>query len=268
MMRFHFTNIKCLLYKIIALAFLSVMMSNNCAAQSVEPLPHSVKALEDTVVSSDVSESDSQKTNIVIPDTAVLRSVPDSVIKRYKKDKDFAYANDAAYWAKEPVSNDKNFLGYFWDLITSKGVKVFAYLLIISVLLFAFFKIVVDNKLYLFYSPPRKLVAAETNEVDLESEDVDERINEAMIRMDYRHAIRWMHLKALRLLNEKEIIRFHADGTNQEYLAQFSNHKQSRNFQYLTHAYDYAWYGGFALTKQQAETLQQKFDQFYLAIES
>ena len=267
-MCFHLINKKYLLYKIIASAFLTVIISGNCIAQSVEPLPDSVRATEDSAVSSKAAESDSQKIDIIIPDTAQLRIVPDSVTEEYKKDKNFAYANDEAYWAKKPVDKDKNLLDYFFDFITGKSVRIFVYLLIAFVLLFAFYRIVIDNKLYLFYSPPKKLAAAESDGEVLQSEDFDEKIQQAMQSKDYRLAIRWMHLKALRLLNERELIRFHANGTNQEYLSQLSNHEQSKNFQYLTHVFDYAWYGGFALTQQQAEILQQNFNQFYSAIES
>jgi hypothetical protein len=269
-MRFLFINTKYSVHKIIAFAFLSLMISNHCIAQSVEPLPDSVKAVEDTVVvsNSNATESDSQKINITIPDTAVLRNVPDSVISRYKKDKDFAYANDAAYWAKDAPSDNKDFWYYFLAFITSTGVRIFVYILIAAVLLFAFYKIVVENKLYLFYSPPKKLNAIETDEANLQSEDFDAKIHEAMAAMDYRLAIRWMYLKALRMLDEEELIHFHAQGTNQEYVAQLSKHEQGMNFKYLTNVYDYAWYGGFVLTQQQAERLQQNFNQFYSAIES
>ena len=269
LMRFIPLNTRQLFCKIIGLAFLSVIISIRVIAQSLEPLPDSVRAVEDTVVSSVIAETDSQKTVvIVVPDTAVLRSVPDSVIRRFKRDKDFAYANDAAYWSKEPVAkkHNKNFLDYLWAFITSKGMRIFVYLLIAAVLLFALYRIVVDNKLYLFYSPPKKLIAGETTEADLQHEDIDENIERAMQAKDYRLAVRWMHLKALRLLNEKELIRFHAQGTNQEYLSQLSKHTEAKNFQYLTHVYDHAWYGGFTLTQQQAETTQQNFNRFYSAI--
>ena len=269
-MLFISLNTRQLFCKIIGLAFLSAIISNPMVAQSVEPLPDSVRAVEDTVVTSVIAETDSQKTIVIVPDTVVLRSVPDSVIRRYKKDKDFAYANDASYWAKEPENknHDKNFLDHFWAFITSNGVRIFVYLLIAFVLLFALYRIVVDNKLYLFYSPSKKLIAGETTEAELQNENIDENIEQAMHAKDYRLAVRWMHLKALRLLNEKELIRFHAQGTNQEYLSQLSNHKEARNFQYLTHVYDYAWYGGFLLTQQQAETTQQNFNRFYAAIEN
>ncbi len=272
------TNIQHLLYKIIVSAILAVIITCNCAAQTTEPLPDSVKTVEDdpiitsnsTVVSpgSATVESGLPKINKVVPDTAMLRSVPDSVINRFKKDRDFAYTNDSAYWAKEPVSNNKNFFDYFWGFITSKPVRIFVYILIIGVLLFAFYKIVAANRLYLFYSSPKKIKTEKNVEEDVYSENVDEKIRQAMQAMDYRLAIRWMHLKALRLLNDRELIRFHANGTNEEYISQFSNHGQSTKFEYLTRAYDYAWYGGFALTQQQAGALHQDFTQFYTSIES
>jgi hypothetical protein len=267
-MRFHFINKKYLLYKIIASSILTVVLCDNGTAQSVDPLPDSVKAMEDTVISSDVGESDTQKISTPVPDTVQLRSVPDSVIESYKKDKNFAYANDEAYWAKEPVNRDKNFLDYLFAFITSKSVRAFVYLLIAFVLVFAFYKIVIDNKLYLFYSPQKKLANPQSDEEALHNINLDEKIQHALQSMDYRLAIRWMHLKALHLLDERGLIRFHADGTNQEYLLQLSNHEQSKIFQYLTRVYDYTWYGGFALTQQQAEVLQQNFNQLYTALEN
>lgn len=267
-MHFPPINTKYPFYKTIATLILTVTISCNCWAQSVEPLPDSVKAVEDTVISSNVEESDSQKINGVIPDTAQLRTVPDSVIEKYKKDENFAYANDEAYWAKEPVDKDRGLPDRFFAFITSKGVRVFVYLLIASVLLFAFYRIVIENKLYLFYSPPKKLHVSENEQEALLEDDLDEKIRQSMQSTDYRLAIRWMHLKALRLLNERGLIRFHAHGTNQEYVFQLSNHDQSQVFKYLTHVYDYAWYGGFSVTQQQAETLQQNFIQFYKSIEN
>ncbi|HXB44609.1 MAG TPA: hypothetical protein VNV85_11150, partial [Puia sp.] len=77
-MRFHFINKKYLLYKIIASSILTVVLCDNGTAQSVDPLPDSVKAMEDTVISSDVGESDTQKISTPVPDTVQLRSVPDS----------------------------------------------------------------------------------------------------------------------------------------------------------------------------------------------
>ena len=257
-------------YKVIGLFIFFAITHVNGYAQSVEPLPDSVKATEDTIAHSNATESDSPKINIVMPDTVVLRSVPDSAINAFKRDKDFAYANDAAYWAKEPVgdNNYKDFWYYFWSFITSRGVRIFVYLLIAAVLIFAFYKIVVENKLYLFYSPPKKLAAIESNETDINNEDLEEKIHEAFQVMDYRLAIRYMHLKALRRLDEKGFIHFHSQGTSHEYAVQLSAHKQGKDFRYLTDVYEYVWYGGFTLTQQQAETLQKNFNRFYISIES
>jgi hypothetical protein len=257
-------------YRTIVLIFLLSMINFEGIAQSVEPLPDSVRAVEDTVIASspDVSTSDSQKINNAIADTAVLRSVPDSVNRIYKKDKDFAYANDAAYWAKEPPSDDKNFWYYFMAFVSSAGVRIFVYILIAAVLLFAFYKIVVENKLYLFYSAPKKMSVTEKEDTILEIEDFDEKIHRSMRAQDYRLAIRWMYLKALRVLDEKGLIHFHEQATNQEYVSQLSKHQQGGNFKYLTNVYDYAWYGGFVLTEQQAEKMQQNFNQFYTEIKN
>ncbi len=43
-----------------------------------------------------------------------------------------------------------------------------------------------------------------------------------------------MYLKALQLLNERQWIRYHADGTNYEYVNQMSGHKLASEFSFLT----------------------------------
>ncbi len=241
-------------------------------SQSVKPLPDSVQAVDDSVESSDASESDSSNISNVDMQPSVdsinLRSVPDSAVAALKKDKDFAYANDNAYLAKEPENNDKGFWDYFWQIISSKGATVFIYILIVAVLVFAFYKIVVDNKLYLFYSKPKKLNALVNNEVDISKEDIDDNINKAMLAKDYRLGIRYMHIKALRLLDEKGLIHFSAEATNHEYLLKLSATKFGKDFQYLTNAYEYAWYGGFGLTDEKGEMIRQNFNKFYSTIQN
>ena len=37
-------------------------------------------------------------------DSILLRTVPDSIVAAFKKDKRFAYANDPAYWTRQPAA--------------------------------------------------------------------------------------------------------------------------------------------------------------------
>jgi len=291
-MRLFFYNRKYLVYKVLVLCFVSVFAQQNSYAQKPNPLPDSISELGDSLISAPPSatvdsnvlyvdstltgydndslsgDPHSEKINTEPLDTVSMRIVPDDVVERHKIDKDFAYANDPEYWKKEavPRNNESNFSKLLRNFFLSTAFKIFVYLLLATVLLYALYRIIVDNKFYLFYSPKKTQEKLETESLDLPSENFDEKISQAMGAQDYRLAVRWMYLKSLQLLNGKGLIRYHADTTNHEYLIQFGEHEQKNNFRFLTHAYDYAWYGRFMISAAQAEMLQQQFNQFYIAI--
>jgi hypothetical protein len=235
-------------------------------AQSTDTITDSAKVSVDTVERSD-AENNSSKNETIIPEPIIMRAVPDSTVEKLKRNKDFEYANDPAYLAKEPESKRKNLRNNFWNFLTGDVVRVFVYTLLIGVLLFAFYKIIVDNKLYLFYSKPKKTSSVQKNESDNEiPENIDEKIKETLLVKNYRSAVRYMHIKALKLLDEKELIRSHAQSTNLYYASQLRNTQFGKEFQQLTNVYEYVWFGDFKLTEQQAETVQQNFNRFYSEI--
>ena len=291
-MRLFFYNTKYLVFKILVLVIVSVFAQQNSFAQKPNPLPDSISESGDSLISPPPSAKDdsnvlyldstltryendtlsgnshSAKLNTEPQDTVSMRTVPNDLVERHKIDKDFAYANDPEYWKKEPSprNSESNFSKFFNNFFQSTAFKIFVYLLLAAVLLYALYRIIVDNKFYLFYSPKKTQEKLETESLDLPSENFDDKINQAMSAQDYRMAVRWMYLKSLQLLNGNGLIRYHADTTNHEYLLQLGEHEQKNNFRFLTHAYDYAWYGRFMVTSAQAEMLQQQFNQFYIAI--
>lgn len=213
---------------------------------------------DETTVATDSSSAAQAET-----DTLSFRAVPDSVVDRYKKNKDFAYANDPAYWTEEPVKREKNFLDYIMEGVSRPWFRILLYVLLGSVLLFALYKIIVENKLYLFYSSPKKAREAQTGGEDLEELDLEAAIQQAIAAGDFRSAVRYMHLKALKTLDEKGLIRIHAQATDQQYIDELQNHALQPDFRFLTRAYEHVWYGDFNLTTEQFHSLQKHFEHFY-----
>jgi hypothetical protein len=220
------------------------------------------------------NESAELEQKITIPEPAELRQVPDSAANSLQKQKDFAYANDPEYWAHEPErkvetsshSSSKGFWSYFNDFFSGKAVRTFTYGILIAFFLFVIYRIIVVNKLFLFYSA-KKAKPAETDEsVDIDDNNLDEKIQKAIAAKDHRLAVRFMYLKALQLLNEKQWIRYHADATNYEYVNQMRGHKLSNEFDFLTRVYDYMWYGEFTVTEEQFDIVHKNFSHFYNAI--
>jgi len=222
----------------------------------------------------DSEEEYGEKIRTVLNNPPELRKVPDSTVNSLQKKKDFAYANDPEYWAREPErqvqtrsnSNNKSFWDYFNDFFAGKTIRTITYGILIAFFLFVIYRIIVVNKLFLFYSG-KKAKAAETDEeVDIADDNLDEKIRNAVAAKEHRLAVRFMYLKALQLLNDRQWIRYHADGTNHEYVSQMSGHKLATEFGFLTRIYDYMWYGEFTVTEEQFEIVQKNFSHFYNAV--
>jgi hypothetical protein len=218
------------------------------------------------------------------------RSVPDSTVGRYKKEDDFAYANDPDYWnnereqalkrkreqeRREREEQDAQARGYkkgFWDhfndFFSGSTIRNITYVVLIAFFLFVIYRIVIVNKLFLFYSSKKATAEVSGEEVDIQDDNLDEKIRKAVAAKEYRPAVRFMYLKTLRLLNDRQWIRYHADATNYEYVTQMSQHKQGNDFGFLTRIYDYVWYGEFTLTEDQFEIVHKNFSHFYNALHS
>lgn len=193
-----------------------------------------------------------------IVDTKAIHAVPDSVITSLQKKKEFAYANDPAYWQrKEPNALDNLFAA-------QNGIRIFIYIVFAAVLLFALYRIIVSNKFFLFYSASKKRQQAkEEGEIQ---ENLEEKIEQAIVARDYRFAVRFMYLKALRLLAEKGWIQLNTKTTNRDYLNALRSYPLAQPFKTITHDYDYIWYGEFAINEQQFLLVQKNFNQFYNSV--
>jgi hypothetical protein len=219
---------------------------------------------QDSVTNSSV-DSESMEHARVRVDSVVLRSIPDSVMTRWKMDKDFAYANDPAYWRKElPVDRRPNgFLRWLANVLGSNAFKYFIFSLLVAILLYAIIRIIAENNLRLFYRRPVKTVAGPQEVASPLEEDLEQRLQQALAAKDHRMAVRYLFLKTLRLLNERELIKYHIQATNREYVRQLSGSALGDPFRFLTGAYEKVWYGEFSLSDGQFEKLYPYFQDFY-----
>jgi hypothetical protein len=216
--------------------------------------------------STSVSDSESFSPASTKPGDVVFRSVPDSVVTSWKNKKDFAYANDPSWWmADQDRYRPSRFLIWLLKVLSSKWFRYFLYGLLIAALGFIVFRIVKENNMRLFYRSPGKGAIPGGGASPLE-EDLDAQLKGALEAGDHRLAVRYLYLKALRLLNDGERIRYHIQATNQEYVRQLGGSSLSGPFRFLTGAYDRVWYGEFAMTEEQFERLRQYFQNFYKSI--
>jgi hypothetical protein len=191
-----------------------------------------------------------------------VRSVPDSVVQKMQEDKDYAYANDMSYWKKAPPRRRNSFDKLLTALTQSMMVKVILYAMLIAGILYAIYQVMVVNNFFIFSGGRRKKKGGEESDNELSSENLDVKINEAVAGKNYRHAIRFMYLKTLKLLSDNNIITLHAKSTNQDYVRQMYKHDNLAQFRNLTRIYEYVWYGEFNPSEAQFDIISTNFNQF------
>lgn len=197
----------------------------------------------------------------------VLRSVPDSIIRHRKKERDFAYANDPSWWKDAPVRRDNNSERAFFRLVDSKWFRYFIYLFLGGVLLYAMYRIIAENNLRFFYRSPSKVTDHPLGEAALPEEDLDQLLKKALDEKEHRMATRYLYLKTLRMMEARQMIRWHIKTTDEEYARQLDPLPQGESFRWLMAAYERIWYGKFLLNDQQFARLFQHFQDFHISID-
>lgn len=78
----------------------------------------------------------------------------------------------------------------------------------------------------------------------LSLQEIEARIASDIKQQDYRSAIRYSFLAMLLRLNDQQMIAFHSEKTNAEYLMELPGEQQAP-FRALCRIYDYIWYGEY-----------------------
>lgn len=195
-----------------------------------------------------------------------LRSIPDTTTRNWKRKRDFAYANDSSYW-KRPSRNDPGSENAFFRLLDSKVFLYFIYIFFGSVLLYALYKIIAENNLRFFYRKPARLAEGPPGEAALPEEDLDLLLKKAIDQQEHRLAVRYLYLKTLRMLEARQLIRWHIQATDEEYARQMDTTSQGESFRRVMGFYERVWYGKFSLSDQQFARLFQYFQDFHISID-
>jgi hypothetical protein len=91
--------------------------------------------------------------------------------------------------------------------------------------------------------------------------DYDRLLRQAYLLGDLRMAARYLFLKTLQKLHEKELIVFSQDKTNSDYVYELPEAKRN-TFSTLALYYEYIWYGNMQISKEDFNKVESKFNQF------
>ena len=97
---------------------------------------------------------------------------------------------------------------------------------------------------------------------DLHELNLDQLLKQAIENKNFRLAIRYYYLTSLKGLSSKEIIEYHKDKTNSEYLFEIENTAMRNEFSYLSYVYSYVWYGEFPVDETSFTIAQNKYQSF------
>ncbi|NNF85432.1 MAG: hypothetical protein HKM26_02715 [Winogradskyella sp.] len=75
-------------------------------------------------------------------------------------------------------------------------------------------------------------------------------VSQALNEDNYRLATRYLYLKTLKELSNQDIIDWHFDKTNSDYVKEINDDTIKQLFKRISYIYDYIWYGEFPIDKQ------------------
>lgn len=215
------------------------------------------------------NDSVSTASKLLIEPRPVDTRIPDkNKIEEFKKDSRFDYAKNKQQgaqisWWDRLWYNISEFIGKLLGSVAESGALSFVVITIcILVVCFLLMKLMgVDYRTVL----GKKKI--DTPEINIYTENVHEMnfdalISKALQNKDYRLAIRFLYLKNLKSLSDKEIITWNANKTNYSYQYEIKNNNLRGKFLETTLIFDYVWYGEFPVEETRFSEISSRLNDF------
>ncbi len=205
-----------------------------------------------------------------------------------KKDSSFSSASADTLWRKDPafsyMSNldsmlqEKNsqkeedrvtFLNHrsqqpgFMKLFENPVVNILFWIAAIVFVLYIIYSLFFRFKIF-----EKTSKSADTSHITEEKElsqfdEYMESIQKAESDKNYRLSVRYLFLAALSSLQEKQVIQFHPEKTNYEYISEIGEPAIKSGFANLARIFEYVWYGKNSLTEENYFRIKNYFTGFY-----
>jgi hypothetical protein len=197
-------------------------------------------------------------------------------LKSWKENKRYAWINniDSLLRDKQQKEDDEaqnamrkgrdlsDGLSGFERFLNSGILQLLLWLIGGSVVVFIIYRLFLSKGLFGTGGKKAKNVVEEQEEIDNNMEsDFESLQRKAYAAGDLRVAMRYLFLKTLQKLNDRELIRFAADKTNSAYARELPPAKRNE-FASLALYYEYIWYGNIAVQKEMFDGIENKFNEF------
>src|SRR6185312_15426540 len=148
----------------------------------------------------------------------------------------------------------------FSKMLNSLPFTIFFWILAVIFISFIAYKVLFKNDI--FRRNKNKLLSDDREESleDLQNaSEYDALIANAETKPDFNLAIRFLFLKTLKTLSDREFVTFTIEKTNKEYLNEMAQTKYFKEFEDLTRSYEYVWYGKHMIHENQYLKLKELY---------
>lgn len=207
------------------------------------------------------------------PDTLVTpRKFSDNFKEKYQ-DKDFIYEqkNHTPNWWDQLVESITRFIRDLFRIKDPKQaqdiVDIILKTLAVLIILFVLYKIIqlILNKegQWIFGTAKnQQVLQVEDVAVNVHQINFAKAIDQSLQQNDYRLAVRYYYLWTLKKLSDSNQIKWDPEKTNADYAYELQNSPLKHDFEYHSYLYDYAWYGGFEISKEHFMQAKNSFEKF------
>ncbi len=179
-------------------------------------------------------------------------------IENYKRNSEYNYEQDAKYEDNVFLKLLYKFLNWISEATGIKfgyGLFQFFKFLFIGIAGYLMVRFFLNSSLSGFIKKKEEKIHSIDSvlvDADMSAIDLSKLIEEAEKRQDFRLAIRFIYLKLLRTLDDKQLIHWKAEKTNSDFISELSVPNLKTDFVRVTRLYEYFWYGEFEIDSREA----------------
>lgn len=125
-----------------------------------------------------------------------------------------------------------------------QALEYLIYFLLVILAIYLIVKVLInENFNSIFNKKAKSFHDINLTEEHIETIDVNNLLRTALENSDYRLAIRYQFLLTLQKLSKNDVIQWHFDKTNSDYLNEIAQPTIQQGFKKVTYLYDHIWYG-------------------------
>lgn len=190
-------------------------------------------------------------TLLQVQDSSILRTIPAAKWESIIKDPGFIYTKRNAR-PPDDAAAPKPWFDFLFRMFSARVFTILMFILAVGFLLLVIYHLFFSGGMGRYSRKQTEAMPDEPVADDvMHFHDWEKALADACAKGQYRIAVRLLYLQTLQLLNEKALIRFQSEKTNQAYRRELQATKYATSFNILTRYFDYIWYGEFDIDDTQ-----------------